>query len=325
MKVGLIGAGRQGKRRARALKDFADTELVIVADIEQEPAESLAKEMGCQSTTDWQKVTSRKDIDAVIICTPPNLHGPMCLSAFSESKHVLCEKPLAHTPEEAQALVRAAQEKHLKLKSGFNLRHHPAISLAKKYLDEGKIGEPIFLRCRYGIGGREGYEKEWRMNPDISGGGQLTDQGMHTLDLARWFLGEFQEVSGFTQTGFWDIAPLEDNVYCLLRTAKGRIATIHASWTQWKNLFSLEVFGKDGYVTVEGLGGSYGVEKLIFGKREFGKPFEEETTEFRGEDHSWQEEWREFARRHQGRPGASGQRLRWFTGGEAGSCHISGC
>jgi len=165
---------------------------------------------------------------------------------------------------------------------------------ARKWLDEGAIGEPIFLRCRYGIGGRPGYEKEWRMNPEISGGGQLMDQGMHALDLARWFLGDFTEVSGFLQTAFWDIAPLEDNAFALLRTEKEKVASIHVSWTQWKNLFSLEIFGQDGYCAVEGLGGSYGIEKAVLGKRAFQKPFQEEIIEFGGEDRSWQEEWQEF-------------------------------
>ena len=150
------------------------------------------------------------------------------------------------------------------------------------------------MRCRYGIGGRPGYEKEWRMNPEISGGGQLMDQGMHTLDLARWFLGDFVKASGFLQTAFWDIAPLEDNAFVLLRTEKEQIASIHVSWTQWKNLFTFEIFGRDGYIIVEGLGGGYGVEKAILGKRAFLEPFREETIEFRGEDRSWYEEWKEF-------------------------------
>ena len=120
------------------------------------------------------------------------------------------------------------------------------------------------------------------------------DQGMHALDLARWFLGDFAEVSGFLQTAYWDIAPLEDNAFAMLRTKNGEVASIHVSWTQWKNLFSLEIYGRDGYIMVEGLGGSYGVEKAILGKRAFLKPFQEEVIEFRGEDRSWQEEWAEF-------------------------------
>ena len=295
MKTGLIGAGLQGWRRSQAMKESDDTELVVVASGHWEKAKLLADEMRCQAAVDWEEVVKREDVETVIICTPPHLHALMAIEALKRGKHVLCEKPLAKNPEEAKKIVDTAQENGVKLKCGFNIRHHPGIQQARKWLEEGTIGEPIFLRCRYGIGGRPGYEKEWRMNPEISGGGQLMDQGMHALDLVRWFLGDFTEAFGFLQTAFWDIAPLEDNAFALLRTENRKVASIHVSWTQWRNLFSFEILGQDGYITVEGLGGSYGVEKAILGKRAFLKPFEEEVIESRGEDRSWYEEWKEFS------------------------------
>ena len=294
MKTGIIGAGLQGKRRSQAIKEFNDTELLIVADSDRERAERLAAEMACEATTDWQSVVARDDIEAVIICTPPDSHPEICNAAARQGKHVLCEKPLARNPEEAQQMVNAAAENGIRLKCGFNLRYHPGIQQARQWLNEGIIGEPLFIRSCYGIGGSPDYEKNWRAKPQISGGGQLMDQGMHTIDLARYFLGEFSEASGFTQTCYWDIAPAEDNAFALLKTAKGQVASIHVSWTQWRNLFSFEIFGKDGYARVEGLGGSYGVEKAILGKREFLKPFEERIIDFRGADKSWQVEWKEF-------------------------------
>lgn len=294
MKVGIIGAGLQGRRRAQALKQFDDTELVIVAAAHKETAKVLADEMGCQATTNWEEVVTQDDINAVVVCTPPNLHLPMCTAALRKGKHVLCEKPLARNPEEAREIVDAARNNGVKLKCGFNLRHHPGMKQAREWFDKGIIGELNFLRIRYGIGGRPGYDKEWRAEAEISGGGQLLDQGMHVLDLSRWFLGEFSKAVGFLSTSFWDIAPLEDNAFALLRTAKEQIASLHVSWTQWKNLFCLELFGRDGYIIVDGLGGSYGVEKAILGKRAFLEPFREEIIEFRGGDRSWYEEWREF-------------------------------
>lgn len=294
MKVGLVGAGLQGLRRARALRAFDDTSLAIVADVNREKAETLAKEMGCQATTNWKEVVGKQHIDAVLICTPPNLHAAIATEAIKSGKHVLCEKPLGRNSQEAKEILEAARRYGVKLKCGLNHRHHPGIQQARKWFDEGVIGEPIFMRCRYGIGGRPGYEKEWRMKREISGGGQLMDQGIHVLDLARWFLGDFVEASGFLQTAFWDIAPLEDNAFALLKTERGKVASIHVSWTQWKNIFSFEIFGMDGYIVVEGLGGSYGREKATLGKRDFSKPFSEETIEFRGEDRSWHEEWKEF-------------------------------
>jgi len=157
-----------------------------------------------------------------------------------------------------------------------------------------KEPEVAWTSCRYGIGGRPGYEKEWRAKAEISGGGQLVDQGVHVLDLCRWFLGDFEEVAGIVATHFWDIAPLEDNAFALLRTGGGQIASLHVSWTQWKPLFSFEVFGRDGYIQVEGLGGAYGTERATLGRRDFQAPFAEETVENRREDASWREEWLEF-------------------------------
>ena len=296
MKVGLIGAGLQGRRRAPAIQSFLGTELVVISADYKESAQSaaLAKNFGCESTVGWEQVVKRSDLDAVVICTPPHLHAKIGIAAMESGKHVLCEKPLTRTIEEAEAMVNAAKANNVKLKCGFNHRYHPAIIEAKNLLDQGKIGEPSFVRCRYGIGGRPGYEKEWRANPEIAGGGELMDQGMHAIDLSRCFLGEFTEVCGLMANYLSNSASVEDNGFVLLRTKTGKIASIHASLTQWKNLFSFEVFGSDGYVIAEGLGGSYGNERLVFGRRDFSKPFTEEIVEFRGEDRSWLEEWKEF-------------------------------
>jgi predicted dehydrogenase len=110
-------------------------------------------------------------------------------------------------------------------------------------------------------------------------------------------------------TYFWDVAPLEDNAFALLRTAQGQIASLHVSWTQWRPLFSFEVSGHDGYATVEGLGGAYGTERAVLGRRDFAAPFSEEVIEFRREDSSWEEEWREFvsAIREGREPSANGE------------------
>jgi len=293
MRVGLIGAGLQGNRRAQALKQYGD-ELCLIADINLDRAEILSRELDCPITTNWEDVIARQDIDVIAVCTPPDLHLPICTASLKQGKHVLCEKPLARNPEEARQIAELAVESGMKLKGGFNLRHHPGIKQAREWFDKGIIGKPHFLRIRYGIGGRPGYDKEWRADAEISGGGQLMDQGMHALDLSRWFLGEFSEAVGFLSTNFWDVAPLEDNAFALLRTTKGQIVSLHVSWTQWKNLFSLELSGRDGYIKVEGLGGGYGVEQAILGKRTFLEPFREEIIDYRGGDQSWVEEWKEL-------------------------------
>jgi predicted dehydrogenase len=153
----------------------------------------------------------------------------------------------------------------------------------------------MFLRGRYGHGGRLGYEREWRADPAIAGGGELLDQGVHLIDLAGWFLGPFVHVQGFAHTYFWNM-PVEDNGFLLLRTLEGQAAQLHASSTEWKNLFSFEIYGREGKLHIEGLGGSYGVERLYFYKMlpRMGPP---ETTiwEYPGEDLSWEREIEAFA------------------------------
>jgi predicted dehydrogenase len=152
----------------------------------------------------------------------------------------------------------------------------------------------MFVRGRYGHGGRIGYDREWRAIPEKSGGGELIDQGMHLIDLARWFLGDFEKARGAVRTYFWDM-PVEDNGFMLLETAGGQVAFLHAGWTEWKNIFSFELSGRMGKVEISGLGGSYGTERLTFYRmsREMGPP-ETMAWEYPMGDDSWQTEFAGF-------------------------------
>jgi predicted dehydrogenase len=162
----------------------------------------------------------------------------------------------------------------------------------------------------YGHGGRLGYEKDWRCDPKLVSGGELLDQGIHLADLFRWFLGEVEEGTAYTATSFWPIQPLDDNGFATLKMKGGQVASFHVSWSRWRNRFYFEIFGQTGYVQVTGLGGSYGVETLVVGRRapQFGAPTEEKK-EFPGEDVSWVEEWKDFvgAIREQRQPFATGR------------------
>jgi predicted dehydrogenase len=276
------------------LLSLPETKLVVVSADQKDHAAPLASRLGCEAAEGWESIVERDDLDALIVATPPHLHAPISIAAMRKGKHVLCEKPLARTIEEAEVMVGTARETGRVLKCGFNHRHHPAIQRARRWFEEDRIGDPIFIRARYGIGGRPGYEREWRANPEVVGGGQLMEQGIHVVDLARWFLGEFTQVTAFAGTAFWNIKPLEDNAFAIYRTGAGTVASIHSSLTQWKNLFSFELYGRDGYIDIEGMGGGYGTEKASLGKRDFTAPFTEEVVEFRGEDRSWHDEWQEF-------------------------------
>ncbi len=295
MRIGIIGCGLIGKRRARVAREAGDT-IVIAADVDLSRAREVAQECGGVPVADWREVVSREDVDAVVVATVNKFLAPATIAAASCGKHVLCEKPLGRNPAESEQMVQAARAASIVLKTGFNHRHHPAVWKAHELCAEGHIGELMYARAVYGHGGRAGYDREWRGDPDLAGGGEMLDQGVHVIDLCRWFLGDMVEATGIAARWHWDIAPLEDNGFALLRTAAGQVASLHTSWTQWKNRFSFEVFGRDGYVSVEGLGGSYGTERLVWGRRkpEGGAP-DISTLDLEGPDISWRDEWAEFA------------------------------
>lgn len=293
-KVAVIGAGSIGKKRAVVASAHPDCVLNFVCDIDQEKAKILSAELDVEPVYSWEKIVE-SDVDIVVVSTTHQHLAAISTACLNVGKHVLCEKPMGRFPREVRSAVRAASETETVLWGGYNHRYHPSLQELKRVCDSGELGDLLSIRARYGHGGRPGYDREWRAIPELAGGGELLDQGIHLIDLSLWILGDFSEVSGFVETHYWDLKPLEDNAYGLFRTASGQIASIHASWTQWKNLFCFEVFGRDGYAVVEGLGRSYGQEKLRVGRRllEGGIP-EEKTQLFPDCDVSWEFEWREF-------------------------------
>jgi predicted dehydrogenase len=294
MKIGIVGCGLIGQRRALVAQEAGD-EVLLVADLQPAAVAKTAASLHTEGTQDWQQVTRHPQIETVVVATFNKNLLPVTLDALENGKQVICEKPLGRNAGEAEAMVRAAARHERILKVGFNHRHHPALWQAHELAQSGKIGPLMSIRAAYGHGGRPGYDQEWRANADLAGGGELLDQGVHIVDLCRWFLGDFSQVSGMLGTWFWQVAPLEDNGFALLRTGAGQIATIHTSWTQWKNLFRFEIFGQNGYLLAEGLGGSYGVERLTLGiRRQESGPPDQEVWEFPGPDISWQAEWQEF-------------------------------
>ena len=291
-KVGIIGCGLIGQKRAKALG--ADGQLVACADTNLERAESLANGLEAKAFSNWRKLIELPEIDVVIVATLHDSLAAITLAAIKAGRHVLVEKPAARSSKELEQVIAAAKEKGVKVHVGFNHRYHPALRKAREIVDSGVLGELMFIRARYGHGGRIGYEKEWRANPVLSGGGELIDQGSHLIDLSRWFLGDFTEVSGFAHTYYWDM-PVDDNGFMVLKTAKKQVAFLHASCTEWKNLFSMEIYGHNGKLDIFGFGGSYGIERLTYYKMlpQMGPP-EKTAWEYPGEDDSWKTEIREF-------------------------------
>jgi predicted dehydrogenase len=292
MRVAIIGCGSIGHKRARALKDC---HLVACVDVVGERAAALARTIpGALPFDDWRAVVERQDVDVIVVSTTHNVLAEITLAAVMAGKHVLVEKPAARRAAEFDAVIAAAQRLRILVRVGFNHRYHPALRKARTLCAEGALGELMYVRGRYGHGGRLGYEKEWRADPALSGGGELIDQGVHLIDLARWFLGDFTEIHGFAHTYYWEMQ-VEDNGFLLLKTATQQTAFLHASCTEWKNLFSFEIFGRQGKLDITGLGGSYGTERLSYYRMlpQMGPP---ETTiwEYPMADTSWGAEFAEF-------------------------------
>ena len=290
--VAIVGCGLIGRKRAATL---AGARLVACADLDRTRAEALAGSApGAVAYDDWRAAIRRDDVAIVVVATTNAALAEVSREAAEAGKHVLVEKPAGRTVAELDDVIEAARRGRSLVRVGFNHRYHPAFVKARELVDAGAIGELMFLRGRYGHGGRVGYDREWRADPRLSGGGELLDQGVHLIDLSRWFLGDLPQVSGFAHTFFWDM-PVDDNAFLTLRTSTDQTAFLHVSCTEWKNLFSFEIYGRLGKLHVDGLGGSYGVEKLSFYRMlpEMGPP---ETTvwEYPRGDRSWALEFEAF-------------------------------
>lgn len=289
----VIGCGLIGRKRVLALGK--NPALLYTCDLDAARAADLAKlAPGCTAVTDYKTILADARVGAVIVATLNAALAPVTLAAVQAGKHVLVEKPGALNAAQLRTIAAAAEKTGARVRFGYNHRYHPALQKARALIDAGELGPLMFLRARYGHGGRRGYDREWRADPALSGGGELIDQGVHLIDLASWFLGDFKTVEGHASTLFWDMK-VDDNAFLSLRTAAGQTAWLHASCTEWKNLFSLELYGRDAKLAIDGLGGSYGPERLTFYKMlpEMGPPDITAWEYVRGDD-SWALETRTF-------------------------------
>jgi predicted dehydrogenase len=294
MRVGIVGCGLVGRKRAEALRP--QDQLVGCADVVSEAAERQASEFGGRACADLQELLELEP-EVVIVATSHDRLAVLAAEALDGGAHVLVEKPAGLGSAQIAELRETATRAGRLVKVGFNHRFHPALARAAAEVHSGDHGELMFLRGRYGHGGRPGYDLEWRAAPARSGGGELVDQGMHMLDLVHWLAGPLPLHSALLRTQFWE-TPVEDNAALLLGVPDDRTAPwamLHVSWTEWKNTFSLEIYCRRSKLQVDGLVRSYGPQRLrIFRmKREFGPP-ELQEIEYPDADVSWRTEWEHF-------------------------------
>ena len=289
-RIAIIGCGLIGQKR---LATLPINSVRAVCDLNPARAQAMVRHPGCRAVSTVEEALG-DDVDAVIVCTTNSTLAAVSEQTLKAGKHVLVEKPAAISVKQIEMLEQLAKAQGLVVRVGYNHRYHPSFQKAKKIVDSGILGQMMFIRGRYGHGGRKGYDREWRADPTLSGGGELIDQGVHLIDLAGWFLGDFTTVAGHADTLFWDM-PVDDNAFLDLRNSEGKTAWLQVSCTEWKNLFSFEIYGRDGKLHIQGLGGSYGVEQLAHYRMlpAMGPP-ETVIYEFPGLDSSWKLETEEF-------------------------------
>lgn len=292
LRVAMIGCGLIGQKR---LANLPPGSITVACDTVLDRAKKLAAQSpGCVATSSVDEAVASPNVDVVMIATVNSALAPIAAKALQAGKHVLMEKPGAISLAELENLEELSAQHGGLVRVGYNHRYHPACLKALEIWRSGALGPIMFVRGRYGQGGRIGYEKEWRADPKLSGGGELIDQGVHLIDLAGIFLGEIARIEGHVATYFWKM-PVDDNAFISLRDAAGATAWLQVSCTEWKNMFSLEIYGRDAKLHWEGLGGSYGIERLHYYKMlpQMGPP---ETTiyEYPRGDESWKLEMAEF-------------------------------
>jgi predicted dehydrogenase len=294
-KVGIIGYGKMGRIRHEALAELGGAEVVAIS----EPTIGADYESIPNMTHD--EIIHHKELDIIIICTPNYLNKPLTIGALNAGKHVFCEKPPAFTGADMREICGAeSRSGGRKLMYGFNHRHHGSIMQMKEIVESNEYGRVIWIRGRYGKSVTPDYFDQWRAKKEMAGGGILIDQGIHMLDLFRFLGGEFDTVKAEVSNLYWH-AEIEDNAFVILKNSvTGLTASLHSTMTQWRHLFSLEVFMEKGYMVLNGLVTSsmtYGEEILSLAKNRSAAPAatwkDEVHTKF-DYNNSWRSEMEHF-------------------------------
>ena len=292
-KVGIIGFGKMGQIRLEVIKKLDIFEVVSIYD----PYSTKKNRLFVNSLDD---LFDNKNIEIIFVCTPNYLNKKLTIESLKKEKHVFCEKPPGLNAKDIEDVIIAENKYKKTLMYGFNHRHHDSIQKIKQIVDKKEFGRILWMRGRYGKSVETDFYKNWRSKKEYSGGGILIDQGIHMLDIFLYLAGDFDKIQAAVSNLYWDL-DIEDNVFAMLQNSKNKIAaSLHSTMTQWRNLFSLEVFFEKGYVVLNGLNTSsksYGEEILNIAKNRSLAPAaiweEEENIHFKI-DNSWEKEIIEF-------------------------------
>jgi len=293
--VGIIGFGKMGRIRYETISKNGHGGVVAIADPQESP--NLP---GVRRYSSAEELIADKQLEALFICTPNYLNKPLTIRGLRSGKHVFCEKPPAFNAREMEEIIQVEQLAGGKrLMYGFNHRHHDSIRKAKELVDSGVYGRILWMRGRYGKSVDPSFYSNWRSKRELAGGGIMMDQGIHMLDLFLMMAGDFDEVQAFVSNLYWKL-DVEDNVFATFRSREGLVASLHSTMTQWRHLFSLEIFLEKGYIVINGLltdSGTYGEEAMTVAKNRTAAPAatwrDEEHFRF-DVDNSWRYEVQHF-------------------------------
>jgi len=288
--------GKMGRIRYDTIGDSRHGRVVAATDPDPFRLSNLG-DIRLHSTA--SELIANPDVQAVFVCTPNYLNQPLTIQALRAGKHVFCEKPPAFTGAGVEEVIEAEAAAGKKVMYGFNHRHHESILKAKQIIDSGVYGRILWMRGRYGKSVEQSFYNTWRAKRELAGGGIMLDQGIHMLDLFLMMAGDFDEVHAFVSNLYWKL-DVEDNVFATLRNKQGVVASLHSTMTQWRHLFSLEIFLERGSIIINGLltpSGSYGAEAMTITKNRSAPPAatwtEEEDLVFEV-DNSWRYEIEHF-------------------------------
>jgi predicted dehydrogenase len=255
IRFGIVGAGAISQGYGQAFLGCGEAKAVAVADTRLDAAKSLAEVLSCPAFASHKAMADASELDAVLVCTPPSSHAEVCLDFIDRGVHVLCEKPFTVTVAEAETVICTAREKGVKITMASKFRYVDDVIHAKQIVDSGILGEVVLFDNAFTA--RVDMTKRWNSNPKVSGGGVLIDNGTHSVDIARYFLGPLAKVhvmEGRRSQGL----KVEDTVQVFVRSERGVLGAIDLSWSINKELNRyISVYGTQGTVIVGWKGSRY--------------------------------------------------------------------
>lgn len=249
LNVAVIGCGGIGGVHLARWSQVSGATVTAVCDVDAANAQRVAAEFGSEAYTDWKPLLEGKGLDIADVCTPPNLHATIATHALKNGLNVLCEKPLARTPDEARQIVAAAETSGKLLMTAFCHRFHPPVLFAKELIENDDLGRVIMFRNRFS-GLFSGVEEKWFSNREISGGGALLDTAVHSIDLFRYLVGEVKSAKCHLKT-FNPALKVDDSGAISLESEDGAIGTIEYSWATPNGRNVVEIYGTAGTCIID--------------------------------------------------------------------------